>query len=204
MDFVIWTWFFIWALAFELYLSFASMRQSPGPHGFAKTNGKPTKRIVRTLTTESAGGNRLTYEKELLNSRKHSNFYKTNHPGFPTSVRQPPSLVKTNGKPTKRIVCTLRGKCAEGNRLTYEKEPSNSWETSHSYKTNHPGFPHALPPYDPNNNIFCIFARNDRGKLLSNTRFPPALRSVICLFEAQCRARSTCLASVQSAIMSGD
>lgn len=54
MGFVIWTWFVIWALAFELHLSFASMRQSAGPHRFAKTNGKPTKRIVCTLTIESA------------------------------------------------------------------------------------------------------------------------------------------------------
>jgi hypothetical protein len=36
---------------------------------------------VRTLTTESSGGSRLTYEKGLLNPRKNSNFYKTNHPG---------------------------------------------------------------------------------------------------------------------------
>jgi hypothetical protein len=54
MDSLIWTWFVIWALAFELYLSFASMRQSAGPHGLTKTNGKPTKRIVCTLTVESA------------------------------------------------------------------------------------------------------------------------------------------------------
>jgi hypothetical protein len=45
-----------------------------------------TKRIVRILTTESAAGGRLTYEKELLNSRKNSRFYKTNHPGFPAAV----------------------------------------------------------------------------------------------------------------------
>jgi hypothetical protein len=120
MDFV------IWALALELYLSFASMRQSAGPHGLAKTNGKPTKRIVCTSTSESAAGGRLTYEKELLNFRKDSHFYKTNHPSFPR----------------------------------------------------------ALPPYDANNNILCIYACNDKGKLLSNTQFPPPLRSVICLFEA--------------------
>jgi len=30
----------------------------------------PTKRIVRILITESAAGGRLTYEKELLNSKK--------------------------------------------------------------------------------------------------------------------------------------
>jgi hypothetical protein len=45
-----------------------------------------TKRILRTLTTESAAGSRLTYEKELLDSRKNSYFYKTNHPGFPAAV----------------------------------------------------------------------------------------------------------------------
>ena len=39
-----------------------------------------------TLTTESAGGNRLTYEKELSNSRKNSRFYKMNHPGFPPAL----------------------------------------------------------------------------------------------------------------------
>jgi len=115
------------------------------PPWLAKTNGKPTKRIERTLTTESAGGNRLTYGKELLNFRKDSHFYKTNHPSFPASVRRPSRLAKTNGKLTKRIVCTLRVKCARGNRLAYEKESSNSWKTSHSCKTNHSSFRHALP-----------------------------------------------------------
>jgi len=86
MDFV------IWALAFELCLSFASMRQSASPHGLAKTNGKPTKRIVRTLRAKSAGGNHLTYEKELLDSRKNSRFYKTNHPGFPATVAHTTSV----------------------------------------------------------------------------------------------------------------
>jgi hypothetical protein len=46
----------------------------------------PTKRIERTLTIETAAGSRLTYEKELLDSRKNSRFYKTNHPGFPAVV----------------------------------------------------------------------------------------------------------------------
>jgi len=78
--FVIWAWFVIWALAFELYLSFASLRQSASPR-LAIIKGKPTKRIVRILTTKSAAGSHLTYEKELLNSRKNSNSYKTNHPG---------------------------------------------------------------------------------------------------------------------------
>jgi hypothetical protein len=45
-----------------------------------------TKRIVRILTTESAAGGRLTYEKELSNCKKNTHFYKTNHPGFPAAV----------------------------------------------------------------------------------------------------------------------
>ncbi|OGN98236.1 MAG: hypothetical protein A2Z77_03475 [Chloroflexi bacterium RBG_13_51_36] len=49
----------------------------------AKTNGKPAKRIVRDLRAKCAGGNRPTYEKELLNSRKNNRFPKTNHPAFP-------------------------------------------------------------------------------------------------------------------------
>jgi hypothetical protein len=51
-----------------------------------------TKRILRTLTTESAAGGRLTYEKELLDSRKNSRFYKTNHPGFPATVAHATSV----------------------------------------------------------------------------------------------------------------
>ena len=86
----------------ENLLEIASLRQSPSPR-LAKINCNPTKRIVRILTTEYAAGSRLTYEKELSNSRKNSDFCKTNHPGFP----------------------------------------------------------HALPPFDPDNNIFCIYAQND-------------------------------------------
>jgi len=71
--------FAIWALAFELYLSFASLRQSASPR-LAKIDGNRTKRIVRTLTTKSAAGGHLTYERDLLNSGKNSHFYKTNHP----------------------------------------------------------------------------------------------------------------------------
>jgi len=148
MDFVIWTWFVIWVLAFEL-LSVTCLH---------------------------------------------------------ASVRQPSRLAKIKGKPTKRIMCILRVKCVGGNRLTYEKELLNSRKNGSFYKTNHSSFPPSLPPYDrhPNDNISCIYARNDKGKLLSNTQFPPALRSVICLFEARCRAKSTCLVSVQSVIISGD
>jgi hypothetical protein len=51
-----------------------------------------TKRIVCTLTIETARNTRLTYEKELLNSRKNSHFYKTNHPGFPAVVAHATSV----------------------------------------------------------------------------------------------------------------
>ena len=155
MDFV------IWALAFELYLSLASLRHSAGLQAHKHKGQMLTKRIVRILTTESAAGGRLTYEKDLLNSEKNSRFYKTNHSGFPASVRQPSSLVKTNGKPTKRIVCTLTTKSAGGNHPTYEKELFNSRKNTHFRKTNHSGFRHALPPYDPNNNIFCTYAHSE-------------------------------------------
>jgi len=47
---------------------------------------------------------RLTYGKELLNFKKRGDFHKTNHPSFAASVRHPSRLVKTNGKPTKRII----------------------------------------------------------------------------------------------------
>ena len=134
---------------------------SPPAHDSQKSNGKPAKRIVRILATESAVGSRLTYEKELLNSRKNGNFCKTNHRGFPASVCQPPRLAKTNGKRTKRTVCTLTTESAGGNRLTYEKEPFNSTKNGLFYKTNHPGFPHGLPPYDASNNTLCTYAQND-------------------------------------------
>jgi len=64
----------------ENLLEIASLRQSASPR-LAKINGNPTKRIVRILTTKSAAGSHLTYEKELLISIKNSHFYRTNHPG---------------------------------------------------------------------------------------------------------------------------
>ena len=62
-------------------------RQRGGQNGFSvhrppwlvKTNGRPTKRIVSILRAKYAGDSRLTYEKELLNSRKDTHFCKTNH-----------------------------------------------------------------------------------------------------------------------------
>src|SRR4030042_99399 len=66
----------------ENLLEIVSLRQCASAR-LAKINGNPTKRIVRILTTKSAAGSHLTYEKELLNSRENSHFYKTNHLGFP-------------------------------------------------------------------------------------------------------------------------
>ena len=175
MDFVIWTWSVIWALAFELYLSFASMRQSAGPYGFAKTNGKPTKRIVRTLTTESAAGSHLRYEKELLNSRKHSDFSRTNHPGFPASVRRPPMARKTNWHTDETNRGTLTTESAGGNRLAYEKESSNSWKTSHSYKTNHGASLMLFPPMTQITTFFAympILKPSLRPQLASSLLLP--------------------------------
>jgi len=66
----------------ELYLSFGFWHLE-----FRKHEGQMlTKRIERTLTIETARNTRLTYEKELLNSKKNSHFYKTNHPGSPSTV----------------------------------------------------------------------------------------------------------------------
>jgi len=97
---------FVWTLAFGIRaLSVIRLPVLLRPFaGVAKTNGKPTKRIVRILATESARGTRFTYGKDLLNSAKDSHFDKTNHPGFAATVCQPSRLVKTNGRPTKRIV----------------------------------------------------------------------------------------------------
>ena len=109
--------------------------------GAAKTNARPTKRIVRTLTTESAGGSRSTYGENLLNSAKNSHFSKTN----PLRLHRasPPALTARRNKwqtdETNRGTFTV--KCAGANRPTYEEQSSNSWKTTHSYKTNHPGFP---------------------------------------------------------------
>jgi hypothetical protein len=112
----------------ESLFEIASMRQSASPR-LAKINGNPTKRIVRTLTTKRQ-------------SASHR-------------------LAEINGNPTKRIVRILTTKSAAGSHPTYEKDLLISRKNSDFYKTNHPGFPHGLPPYDPNNNIVCIYAQND-------------------------------------------
>jgi len=49
---------------------------------FGKSQPTLTKRIVRILTTESAGNNRLTYGKRPAEPQKNNDFpkTKTNHP----------------------------------------------------------------------------------------------------------------------------
>ena len=155
--------FVIWALALELYLSFASMRQSAGPHGLAKTNGKPTKRIVCTLTSESAADARLTYEKELLNFRKDSHFYKTNHFWLPRVSPPTPLARKNKWQTDETNRGTLTTECAGGNRLAYEKQSSNSWKTSHSYKTNHPGSLVLFPPMT-GTQVSSVYPKLDAGR----------------------------------------
>ena len=105
---------------------YAATRQPPR---LANIKGKPTKRIVCTLTTKRQSAS--------------------------------PRLAKVDGDSTKRIVRILTAKSAAGSHLTYEKELLNSGKNSHFYKTNHPGLPHGLPPYDPDNNTFCIYAQNE-------------------------------------------
>jgi hypothetical protein len=62
------------------------------------------KRIVRTLTTESSGGNHFPYGKELLNPRKSPQFPKTNHLSFAEPVCFGWPLVELPADPTKPIV----------------------------------------------------------------------------------------------------
>ncbi len=155
--------FVIWALPFELCLSLASMRQSASPNGLAKTNGKPTKRIVCTSTIECAGGNRLTYEKELSNSRKTSSFYKTNHPGFAASVCQSPMARKNKWQTNETNRGTLTTESAASNRLAYEKESSNSCKTSHSYRTNHRASP-VLFPSMTGTQVSSVYLKLDAGR----------------------------------------
>ena len=89
--------------------------------GLTKTNGRQTKRIVCTLTTESSGGNRLTYEKEHLNLGKTGDFYKTNPSQLPRVG--PPALTARRNKwqtdETNHVYVGV--KRAAGNRPAYEK-----------------------------------------------------------------------------------
>src|SRR3989304_44350 len=101
LGFGIWNLFSIRPLTFGNCLP-ASVRQLPR---LANIKGKPTKRIVRTLTTESSGGNRLTYEKGLLNSRKTAIFTKRIIP--PSLILFPLSVATLHPEPALRR-CRIR------------------------------------------------------------------------------------------------
>jgi hypothetical protein len=83
-----------------------------------KNKWQATKRIVRTLTTESAD---LTYEQELLNSGKNSHPYKTNHSQLRRLGSPAPPFVTTGGKPTKRILLVSGLSAAELTALRTKK-----------------------------------------------------------------------------------
>ena len=82
-----------------------------------------TKRIVRTLTTESACSDRLKYEKELLNSGKNGQFSKTNRFSFVGSVCFGSPLVELPADPAKRIVRERAVEPRKNNPLLQNESP---------------------------------------------------------------------------------
>jgi len=146
---------------------YAVTRQPPR---LANMKGKPTKRIVCTLTTKPQSASphgsqkqmvddetnrmyfsnligRPTYEREHLNLGKTGDSHKTN-PSQLRRVSRPAPTARENTWQTNETNHAYVGvKRAAGNRLTYEKRVARLQKTSHSYKTNHPGFPHTLPPF---------------------------------------------------------
>jgi hypothetical protein len=58
---------------------------------------------------------------------------------------------------------TLTTESAGGNRLAYEKESSNSWKTSHSYKTNHRASPMLFPP-TAGTQVSFVYLKLDAGR----------------------------------------
>jgi hypothetical protein len=85
--------------------------------------GKSTKRIVRTLTTESAGRNRLKCEKELLNSRKNSHFPKRIISASPHRSAGPHHSQKQMANPRNESCVILRVECAGGNKRNHPASP---------------------------------------------------------------------------------
>jgi len=135
--------FAIWALAFELYLPFASLPQSASPHGSQKQMADDE--TNRMYFSNLIG--RPTYEREHLNLGKTGDSHKTN-PSQLRRVSRPAPTARENTWQTNETNHAYVGvKRAAGNRLTYEKRVARLQKTSHSYKTNHPGFPHTLPPF---------------------------------------------------------
>jgi hypothetical protein len=83
-----------------------------------KNKWQATKRIVRTLTTESAD---LTYEQELLNSGKNSHAYKTNHSQL-RRISSPALTLRNNRwQADETNPASLRAECAGANALHMKK-----------------------------------------------------------------------------------
>jgi len=101
---------------------------------------------------------RLTYGKELLNFRKNSHFCKTNHPGFAASVRHPSPLAKTDGKPAKRIVCSLGLNVPEPVSLRTKESCSIPRKTTL--------FPKRISPLPPRSSPYAlhVFARHSSAE----------------------------------------
>jgi hypothetical protein len=94
------------------------------------------------------------------------------------SVRQPPRLANIKGKPTKRIVCILRVKCAGGNGPTYGKELLNSRKKqpflqNESSRLPPRSSPYPSQPYSPN----LSFGGAESG---STIRVRPATNQALC------------------------
>jgi len=102
-----------------------------------RKNKWQTDETNRVYFNNSIGRSR--YEKELLNFRKDSHFYKTNH--LRLHRVSPPALTTRKNEwqtgETNRV--HVRLKRAGANLLTYEKELLNSKRNNPFAKTNHPG-----------------------------------------------------------------
>ena len=98
---------------------------------------------------------RPTYEKEHLNLGKTGDSHKTN-PSQLRRVSRPAPTARENTWQTNETNHAYVGvKRAAGSRLTYEKRAARLQKTSHSYKTNHPGLPHVLPPMSQMTTFFA-------------------------------------------------
>ena len=115
---------------------------------------------------------RPTYEREHLNLGKTGDSHKTN-PSQLRRVSPPAPATRKNKWRTDETNHAYVGvKRAAGSRLTYEKRAARLQKTSHSYKTNHPGFPHALPPMTQMTTFFAYMPILSRAKNLDpSSRF---------------------------------
>ena len=103
------------------------------------------------------------YGKEHLNLGKTRDSCETN-PSQLRSVTAPPLTTrKSRWQTDETNRGTLSTESARGNRLTCEKEASNSWETSPSYKTNHPSFPHSLAPVT-GTQVLSVYLKPNAGR----------------------------------------